>query len=277
MNIALLNLGQGEGNDAGDLGDFYQWGRVADGHEYTVWSKDLSTRVIQIIPMTGNGATSLPVARNTSLQVYNSNGNGQIDPSNTGFYGNFIYNIGDWGQEATSNSDLWGNTYNNRFTGANATTSSPISLNGVPPTWTPRAQSNNPCPDGWRVPSRFEFSDIYNGNGSDPDGTYGDYGTVASGNTWRWRDNSPSGTQAIGGVIISISNSSDEKIFLPAAGFRIYNSGALSSIGNYGYYWSSTNSDRMYAYDMNIYSTGVGAGIDDDLSAFGFSVRCVSE
>jgi len=61
IKIALLNLGQSEddeiyNNDAGDLGDFYQWGRVKDGHEHIVWSKDPSTRA----NMFGDG-TSTPI------------------------------------------------------------------------------------------------------------------------------------------------------------------------------------------------------------------------
>ncbi|MDR1543815.1 MAG: hypothetical protein LBS50_05295, partial [Prevotellaceae bacterium] len=57
MKVALLNLGQSatwnnsytSNNNAGDLGDYYQWGRVADGHQNIVWSKD-ATHVNQWKP-----------------------------------------------------------------------------------------------------------------------------------------------------------------------------------------------------------------------------------
>jgi len=76
--VALTNLGQSSdftmitteyyfewsnmtyNNNAADLGDFYQWGRQADGHEKTVWSKDAAYGNA-ITPMTGMIYTSAPV------------------------------------------------------------------------------------------------------------------------------------------------------------------------------------------------------------------------
>ena len=278
IKIALLSLGQsGTGslnpdplfddsrnlNDAADLGDFYQWGRVPDGHQQTVWSKDPSTSADSISPMTGSGATSLPVYRGASAPAVD--GNGQVTDPN--LVGNFITVNGtsfyDWGQ-ASGNSDLWGN-------GVNSRAGSPVSLDG----WTSKAQANNPCPTGWRIPSRFEFSDIYNDDGTGTSGTSGGYGTVASGNTWRRRNsNSPSGTQAIGGVIIT--NSSGEKVFLPAPGFRYNIDGSLRGVGTTGYYWSSTYLDPTSAYYLG-FDSNVNAGTSYPSRAAGMSVRCVKE
>ena len=288
IKIALLNLGaSGTGslnqnplfddsrnlNDAGDLGDFYQWGRVADGHQHTVWRKGID-RNDSITPMTGNGATSDTVTHNTSLQVYNLNG--QIDPSNTEFYGNFICSSTsvDWGTNAADNYDLWGNTYNTRFTGNNGASNSPISLNGAPPTWTSKAQSNNPCPNGWRVPSRFEFSDIYNDNGSGTLGSMDEYGTVLSGNIWSWRDAT---NNAIGGVFIA--NSFGEEVFLPATGSRGTRDGALYNTGSdgIGLYWSSTYYNEALAYGLYLDYSEVSAGYNQYSRINGFSVRCVAE
>jgi len=290
MKIALLNLGQsGTGslnpdplfddshnlNDAGDLGDLYQWGRVADGHEHIVWKKGID-HIDSITPMTGNGATSLFVARDAASQVYDSNG--QIVPSNTGFYGNFICAVGDWGQQNTSSNYRWGMVVTE------------VSEE-VPRSQTPTSISdwvfpaNNPCPSGWRVPSRFELWDIYRGDGStDPvnvtTGAY-DVSNTTNGvmkNTWRWRDsNSPSNTQTVGGAVIT--NSSGEKVFLPAAGSRLSQTGAQINIGSRGYYWSSTLYGLAPGFGLSFTSSFVNAcytipGYD---GANGFFVRCITE
>jgi len=305
INVALLNLGQsGTGslnpdprfddsrnlNDAGDLGDFYQWGRAADGYQHTVWSKQrISTAAIGDGNSTASyafmsnwfglrsgwgaaGATSAVVTRVAASQVYDSNG--QIDPSNTGFYGNFISSGGDWGAQAAGNYDLWGN-------GVNSRAGSPTSLDGAIP-WVPKAQANNPCPSGWRVPSRFEVWDIYRGDGSsvvDAGVSTGCYvSTGDNQNAWSWRGGA---NNAIGGVIIT--NSSGEKVFLPAVGTRLYDGGELFQLGDYGGYWTSTystpNQPTMYAVYLNFTPYVVSAGNTNAnvRRSYGLSVRCVSE
>ena len=87
IKIMLLNLGVEETDGVG-LGDLYQWGRIADGHQRIVWDKN---------PTTGGNilgeGTSRSVNGDANSQVYNSNGSGQIDPSNSSFYGNFIIEL----------------------------------------------------------------------------------------------------------------------------------------------------------------------------------------
>jgi len=266
IKVALLNLGaSGTGswlngvhvsdngilNDAGDLGDFYQWGRVADGHQHTVWSKDAS-RINTIEPMSGDGATSRVVNRNASSQTYNVNG--QIASTNTNFYGRFIINTtGDWGRGSagiggTGNSDLWGN-------GIDSHSGSPVNLSG----WTVRGQANNPCPVGWYIPSRFDFSDMH----------------TDSNNTWTWRA-MQSNTNAFGGIIIT-NNHTGEELFLPATGSRnTSQSGNLSLGGGSSHYWSSTLFGELSARSLLFTRTSMNTNQDYN-RANGFSVRCVSE
>ena len=296
IKIMLLNLGQsGTGslnqnplyddsrnlNDAGDLGDFYQWGRKADGHQQIVWSKQRSTTAVNDNNNTspaptyafmsnwiglrsgwGAGATSLSVARATMsvMGVVDANG-GQATAD--GFVGNFITNNYDWGAQNTASNNRWGAT-----TTAVTRSNTPTSIND----WA--FPTNNPCPTGWRVPSRFELWDIYNGDGSDiPPGNSVGYVTVKNGNTWRWRDNN---SQAIGGAIISISTG--EKVFLPAAGYRSASDGTLGDIGDIGYYWSSTYTDANYSSNLFFYNGYVYAGNTGPAPrANGFSIRCVKE
>jgi hypothetical protein len=127
LNVALLNLGQSSdwdgnsqtitglppvytpNNDAGDLGDFYQWGRVADGHQKNAWSKNAS-HINQIAPM--NGVTTSAVVAYSSLASnaataaanYDAYSQSNTTPyhqvkSSSGGYGKFIfvYNYGSTG------------------------------------------------------------------------------------------------------------------------------------------------------------------------------------
>lgn len=102
--------------------------------------------------------------------------------------------------------------------------------------------------DGWRLPTRGEMLDL------------DDLGS-------EWQDNSPHGLpgRLFGGGL-----------FLPAAGYRYRESGALAGVGTRGLYWSSSSSaagnvnggclsfTSGYVYPLCHYSR-----------AFGFSVRCV--
>ena len=275
ISVALLNLGAsgtgayqeymyrpdtGLANDAGDLGDYYQWGRWADGHQHAVWSKN-SSHANDIAPMSGSySATSLPVAHGGSAQTYSMYG--QINLSNTAYYGNFIVNsLSVWGQNIGSNNyDLWGGTDNTR--------------NGHPyylSDWSPKGWTNNPCPDGWQVPSRYDLWDIYRGTGTDvpalgSPNPYGNYN-----NTWRWR---PTANGAIGGVIIT--NSAGRKLFLPAAGYRYDNGGNLSSSGTYGNYWTSTYSSNTTAHSFAFSETVVNINSSGSIThANGYSIRCI--
>ena len=272
IKYALLNLGasgtgsyingveqnkeNGKLNDAGDLGDLYQWGRIADGHEHIVWTKNALRE-----NAFGSG-TSSSVSRNKDLQEYTSTG--QIN-ENTDFYGKFISDAsGDWGTEASGNSDLWGNNSNIRSLGAPAALSA----------WSERGKPNNPCPNGWYVPSRYDLSDIHNNNGNEDAGTSSTVSPFNGNNTWEVR-NTQDNTNAAGGIIIT--NSNGEKLFLPNMGHRSLESGASFSNSAFHYYWSSTYNGTGTAYIMYIYNSNIMAGKGGSSRAFGFSVRCVKE
>ena len=304
MKIALLNLGATEDADS-LIGDFYQWGRVDDGHQRIVWSKQqisplggsaMDTGVTQpvVLPTldyypymanwlglrSGWGAantTSAVVARAANASHIDVN-TGQVyhpddNPAGEGFYGKFVTGSDTaWGHSTLSvDGDLWGNQYNTR-------SGSPVDISG----WTEKAQKNNPCPPGWRVPSRYDFIDIYRGNGTDYSGvainisTSAAYDDVsASVNKWRWHHTD---SYAIGGVIII--NSDNEKVFLPAAGVRLDANGRLNSVGARGLYWSSTY-QHQGGYGANaLFVSHSSLEIPFNQSprvGFGMSVRCVSE
>ena len=271
MRIALLNLGAGENkagnitNDAGDLGDFYQWGRVADGHQHAVWSKSAS-HVNQILPFDGgSNATSAVIPFNSGdvIPVYNASG--QVTNA-TSHYGKFIYS-GTTAADGARNwhyphdYTLWGNGLTAR-TYANITPESGWTHGG-----------NNPCPPGWRIPSRWNIWDIYAGDGTDippeaeADPIYIYAGTV---NQWYWRRTS---NNALGGAIIV--NEYGDRVFLPAAGRRMYNTGYLESAGSHGYYWSSTQHITDTSYGLHFTNSLVYG--NHTYKGYGYAIRCVAE
>ena len=114
----------------------------------------------------------------------------------------------------------------------------------------------NPCPAGWRVPTYAELNELITNCSS--------WATDAAGQSGYWFSGSNSYTSEV------------PQIFLPVAGFLVYDSGG-SGRGFQGVYWSS----RPYIYN-NFYGYGyclgftcsyikMGSGDRDD----GYSVRCV--
>ncbi|MCL2329033.1 MAG: hypothetical protein FWC39_11055 [Bacteroidetes bacterium] len=120
----------------------------------------------------------------------------------------------------------------------------------TPSTGTTWEKANNPCPTGWRVPTKEEQEAL-----------------IATGGTWTSTYNDSS----VAGYMFGSGNN---RLFFPAAGYRT-NGGALFNAGSYGYYWSSTDNGSIYAYYLYFYSDN--AGMTDNFRASGRFVRCVKE
>ncbi|MDR2684413.1 MAG: hypothetical protein LBB53_03400, partial [Prevotellaceae bacterium] len=287
MKVALLNLGQSadwthEGgyipnDDAGDLGDFYQWGRIADGHQNVVWKKGTNHRD-SIVPFGATPAnTSDTISyKRPAFPSYNTIDH-QVETTDP-HYGKFIksesaataYQGGRYDWYNTDNSTVT-TSHDNSLWGNSAFTNSRTDLSTLNFTWT--YPSNNPCPLGWRIPSSYNFLDLYRGDGSTTTfPTTEEKKYKGTDNTWQWR---AMNNYAIGGVIIT--NSDGEKLFLPALGYRYPGDGALTYAGAGGYCWSSTYYGSSYAYGMYFFSSDVGAGNDNTGKAYGQPVRGVAE
>ena len=115
----------------------------------------------------------------------------------------------------------------------------------------------DPCPDGWRVPTYAELSELY-GNRS----------------SWTQNDLGQSGYWFSGP---SSYSSEAAQVFFPAAGYRGYSTGDAFNRGFYGYYWSSRpyNYDRNFAYRLYFYDGD--ASMYSYARASGYSVRCVQD
>jgi uncharacterized protein (TIGR02145 family) len=111
------------------------------------------------------------------------------------------------------------------------------------------ASENDPCPSGWRVPTKEELESL---------------ASVVSG----WGD--------LNGVAGRFFGYGENVLFLPAAGCRYFNYANLEDVGTGGWYWSS-NARQNYsdAYFLlfrgSVYSDMIAN------KATGMSVRCVAK
>lgn len=119
----------------------------------------------------------------------------------------------------------------------------------------------DPCPVGYRVPDGGEnsfWATALGTSGVTSAGTkwdsanYGRHWTLADGTTAAW---------------------------YPAVGCRISSSGALSNVGSYGYYWSTSPypSYSDCAYFLFFHNGNVSPAYYYNHRSNGFSVRCVRE
>jgi uncharacterized protein (TIGR02145 family) len=112
-------------------------------------------------------------------------------------------------------------------------------------TWT---DDKSPCPTGWRLPTIKELTALVN-----------------AGYIWT----------TVNGVRGRLFGSGDNRLFLPASGYRHYLNGKENYVGSSGNYWSSTVF-RRYAYYLKFNNSTVYPNSNSP-RANGYSVRCVAE
>ena len=276
IRVALLNVGATD-NDGVGLGYSFQWGRRADGHQLVGWyhtpTNNRDTRATPGVTGANLIITSAVVAH-TGI-VYNADG--QPDPPISSFIsaGGGDWNTGNISTNASLNLDLWGGGTILVHDGAHFM---PVTVDRVrtpisSDDWTERAQRNNPCPPGWRVPSRHDWYDMYRGNGiAEPTTTAGGFGfQTNSGNHWYPLRETAAG--AIGGVIVRNTHN-DATIFLATA--RARGTAGTFATTDVGRYWSSTqHSNRTYALTLEFRSTGVSLPVHG--RSQGNLIRCVAD
>ena len=131
-----------------------------------------------------------------------------------------------------------------------------IGWDSTPATGTEWERENDPCPTGWRVPTMQEV------------------GTLIR-NHSRWVEN-----WNRTGVSGCLFGTAPNQIFLPAAGWRNYNNGALGNVGRNGccMIWAQHGGANAGAGRVTLTIDGRCPTCGDIFQrANGFSVRCVAE
>ncbi|WP_407476630.1 FISUMP domain-containing protein [Elizabethkingia anophelis] len=115
--------------------------------------------------------------------------------------------------------------------------------------------SNDPCPSGYRVPTRAQWQAVIDNNNVERIGSWANDGNYTT--------------------ALYVRNPSNIRtLMLPAAGYRSNTGGTLLSRGYGGYYWSSSVATSS-ASRLSFNSSSVHVSNLNRL--LGFSVRCVAE
>ncbi|MDV3861088.1 hypothetical protein CMT56_15070 [Elizabethkingia anophelis] len=115
--------------------------------------------------------------------------------------------------------------------------------------------ANDPCPSGYRVPTRAQWQAVISNNNIERVGSWANDGNYTTALYFR-------------------NPSNERTLMLPAAGYRSYTVGTLIDRGNVGNYWSSSEATSNASA---LYFNGGSVNAYNYFRTYGFSVRCVAE
>ena len=131
---------------------------------------------------------------------------------------------------------------------------------GLGTTCSPTYPVRGVCPDGWHLPTKAEFETLFTAVG----------GKLSAGeklkSTSGWNDyygGSGNGTDAFAFSALPAGDRNDD--------------GGYGNEGDYAYFWSSTESNSIYAYNMFLYYYTGSANLNDYDKDYGFFVRCLKD
>jgi len=125
--------------------------------------------------------------------------------------------------------------------------------------------SVNPCPSGWRLPTRAEFQSLYSSGSTWADVNTG-RGNAVPGRFYGSDHNNVAGK-------CTLPNNMVNCIFLPAVGRRYHGGGFLDYQEEHGYYWSATQFIEANGY--NLFFDNSSSLLENSEKESAFSVRCV--
>jgi len=168
-----------------------------------------------------------------------------------------ITNNGDWGGLSSgaygdydnnpTNSDTYGRLYN----------------------WYTVDDSRGVCPDGWHVPSGDEYTILtdYVGGEEVAGGKMKSTGTIEDGDgLWNYYSDE----------ITEEATNESGFTGLPA-GYRLSSNGTYYHMGNYGFFWSSSEGSSYYAWNRLLYYDFSDVARYNYYKLYGFSVRCLGD
>ena len=126
----------------------------------------------------------------------------------------------------------------------------------------PKKSVYDPCPRGYRVAGKYDFTGFTTTGGACTD--QNQFNIIA-------------GSGFSKGWFFKCKSSEDsEGIFFPASGYRSSSNGSIYSVGSNGYYWSSSSGDAGYGSYLRFDSGSVYPLYYND-RAYGFAVRPAQE
>jgi uncharacterized protein (TIGR02145 family) len=126
--------------------------------------------------------------------------------------------------------------------------------NTITTNWSDQIKAiSDPCPIGYKIPSKKQWDGIAANNTYKPIGSWADNPT-----------NYSSGAKL------------GNNLFLPAAGLKSYINGSLFFRGRNGFYWTSTISGENTAWGLYLSRNGTQTNNDGNYQG-GRSVRCIAE
>ncbi|MDE7134535.1 MAG: hypothetical protein K2N86_04585, partial [Rikenellaceae bacterium] len=120
----------------------------------------------------------------------------------------------------------------------------------------PTNWNTQPCPDGYRMPTKDEFDNLINNSNR------------TNGGDWSETD--------YGYIILTLKTDTSKKLEFPAVGYRLHSDGSLGNAGTWGNYWSSIAGASSGAYVMYFSNSSLAVS-DNNNKRGGFSARCVKD
>lgn len=207
----------------------------------------------------------VPVAKVAGMlwMRHNLGANTSLDPDQNPTTANHMGNYYQYGRRAVVATSSTGS---GAISGWN-TTAAPVGAWNSGTEAAPVKTNNDPCPSGFRVPTRTEYQTLID--------------NTAASNIGTWTTNANANTTGAAKVLTSKTNA-NVKLTFPAAGYRNGNQGILYwRGGNAGYWTSSITSSDITRYRIGENVQGIATtdtGQPNNISrTSGFFIRCIAE